>query len=408
MDRYKKNKTMIQNIILVLYYISALPEITMILPEQGQWYTPMNQLRTITVDAMVVCALVTVVHKFLQERDKDKNILQQGISFVLNHIALFIPLIVFTIVCPVSKNTYQLKLFLFIIAMSDTDLDEHFKYLLVINVLFMFGIFYMYKIGMLSDIVVGRTGSDVVRHSYGYLFPLDFHGHLLSICFMYMYIRKEKFSIFDACMVNVANVMFYLQTDARMDMVAITLASILLCFVNMIGQEKFANGFIKGLCWIYTLGLTITPFLVTIFYNPDVAWMAKLNQIFSDRLTLQKRVLGEHGIPLFGKQINWVGWGGYDGTAKPDYNYVDCSFIRDTLDRGILFEIIFIIGCICLFTQLIRKKNITGVILMACFLFSCLTEMHVVLINFYPIMFLFSTIVMLSNKEMLGLFKKGE
>jgi hypothetical protein len=165
----------------------------MILPEQGQWYIPMNQLRTVTVDAMVICAAVTIVHKFLGERDKEKNILHQGLTFFINHIALFIPLIVFTIVCPVSKNTYQLKLFLFIIAMSDTDLDEHFKYLLVVNVLFMFSIFYMNRIGMLSDVVIGRRTYEVVRHSYGYLFPLDFHGHLLSICFMYMYIRKEHF-----------------------------------------------------------------------------------------------------------------------------------------------------------------------------------------------------------------------
>ena len=190
---YRKIKTYIQTVILVLYYISALPESTMLFADQGQFYGPCNQLRTITVYAMYLCAAVSVIHRFMAERDPAEGILRQVFMFPFRHLAMTIPAAAFFICIFASKNTYQFKLFMFLIAMSDTDLDNHYKGLFLINVLFMGWIMWMTSQGYIRDVTAYREGSDIVRHSLGYIFPLDCHGHLLSIVLIYMYLRKQKF-----------------------------------------------------------------------------------------------------------------------------------------------------------------------------------------------------------------------
>ena len=402
---YRKIKTYIQTVILVLYYISALPESTMLFADQGQFYTPFNRLRTFTVFAMTVCAGVSILHRFLQERDPGEGLLKQVMMFPFRHLAMTIPAAAFFICIFTSKNTYQFKLFLFLIAMSDTDLDHHFKGLFIINVLFMIWIIWWTKQGLIRDIIAYRH-DDSLRHSLGYIFPLDCHGHLLSIILMYMYLRKEKFTWYDMLAVNAVNYIFFRLTDARTDMIVIVLSSLTLCAVNKIGQEKFSGYIWSVLEAAGTLLMGICPFILTWMYNPEIPWMNKLNIILSGRLELQKKVALEEGFSLFGKPIEWTGWGGYDGTDKPDYNYVDCSFMRDTFDRGISFEVIFLTGCTFLYFFLNRKKDVTGAIVMFFFLLSALVEDHIIMINFFPVMFLFSGIVMLENREFLGLIKR--
>lgn len=405
---YRKIKTYIQTVILVLYYISALPESTMLFADQGQFYGPCNQLRTITVYAMYLCAAVSVIHRFMAERDPAEGILRQVFMFPFRHLAMTIPAAAFFICIFASKNTYQFKLFMFLIAMSDTDLDNHYKGLFLINVLFMGWIMWMTSQGQIRDVTAYREGSDIVRHSLGYIFPLDCHGHLLSIVLIYMYLRKQKFDWYDVIAVNVPNYLLYTQTDARTDMIVIVLASITLFIVNEIGQEKFSGYIWSCLEAAGTLLMGICPFILTWMYDPEIPWMKKLNSLLSNRLALQKKVVAEEGFSLFGKPIQWTGWGGYDGTDKPDYNYVDCSFMRDTFDRGISFEVIFLTGCTFLYFFLNKKKDVTGSILMFFFLLSALVEDHIIMIQFYPIMFLFAGIVMLDNREFLGLIKRDK
>lgn len=402
---YRKVKTYIQTVILILYYISALPESTMLFADQGQFYTPFNRIRTLTVYAMTVCAAVSVIHRFAAERDPEKGLFEQILMFPFRHLAMTIPAAAFFICIFASKNTYQFKLLLFLIAMSDTDLDQHYKGLFVVNVLFMVWIMLWTKQGLIRDVTAYRNDG-TIRHSLGYIFPLDCHGHLLSIALIYMYLRKEKFNWYDVIAVNVPNCLLYTRTDARTDMIVIVLASAALFIINKIGQEKFSGYIWSVLESFGTLVMAACPFVLTWMYDPEIPWMRRLNSILSDRLALQKKVVAEEGFSLFGKPIEWTGWGGYDGTDKPDYNYVDCSFMRDTFDRGISFEVIFLTGCTFLYFFLNRKKDVTGAVLMFFFLLSALVEDHIILIQFYPIMFLFSGIVMLENRELTGLLKR--
>ena len=164
-------------------------------------------------------------------------------------------------------------------------------------------------------------------------------------------------------------------------MIVIVLASITLFIVNKIGQEKFSGYIWSCLEAAGTLLMGICPFILTWMYDPEIPWMKKLNSLLSNRLALQKKVVAEEGFSLFGKPIQWTGWGGYDGTDKPDYNYVDCSFMRDTFDRGISFEVIFLTGCTFLYFFLNKKKDVTGSILMFFFLLSALVEDHIIMIQ---------------------------
>ena len=79
----------------------------------------------------------------------------------------------------------------------------------------------------------------------------------------------------------------------------------------------------------------------------------KANNIMSGRLKYTKQAIEEYGINLFGKDIEWKGWGGYGYIEKEifKYNYVDIAYFKILFDKGLIFLLLYIIG----YTSYMRK-----------------------------------------------------
>ena len=388
----KETKTNIAGLLLGIYYASALPDVTMLVVEQPALMGICNQVRTYSVYGIYLLAAYTLIADFLDTKE-------DGILYWLKrHLPFLAALAVCACVKVSTGDMLPLKIVLFMAAVHKTDLKKIFMILLAVHIVFTVLVFAAFKAGMISDVIVPRKNGSI-RHSLGFIYPLDLHGHYLSMVFMYMYIRAEKFGIRDAVLVNALSALLFLATNARTDLLVIILASAVLVCVNRFRKKEIRTR-AAGICAaVYTLALAVPPFILTAVYDPENGFMAKLNSILTNRLAIQQRVIRETGYPLFGKAMEWIGWGAYDGTNRPDYNFVDCTFLKDTVDFGILFEILFIAGMIALFVYLLKKKDMPSVVIMAFFLLSCTIEYHTVLTYMYPILLLLNNVLIREGKE---------
>lgn len=385
-------KTNIAGLLLGVYYASALPDVTMLVVEQPALMGICNQIRTYTVYGIYLLAAYTLITDFLDSREEG----------ILQTVKRYLPFLAISSVCICVKistgDMLPLKIVLFMAAVHKTDLKKIFMILLAVHIVFTLAVFAAFKAGMITDVIVPRKNGSI-RHSLGFIYPLDLHGHYLSMVFMYMYIRAEKFNAYDAGIVNALSALLFLATNARTDLLVIILASLVLVYVNRKGFKKISDH-AAGICaGAYTLALTLTPFILTAVYDPESSFMAKLNRALTNRLAIQQKVIRETGYPLFGKAMEWIGWGAYDGTNRPDYNFVDCTFLKDTIDFGIFFEILFIAGMIALFLYLLKKGELTSAVIMAFFLLSCTIEYHTVLTYMYPILLLLNNVLINEGRE---------
>ncbi|MCR5794282.1 MAG: hypothetical protein K6G61_02875 [Solobacterium sp.] len=385
-------KTYIAGVLFGIYYASALPDVTMLVVEQPGLMGICNQVRTYSVYGIYLLAAYTLITGFLDSRG-------DGIlTWVKRHLPFLAALAVCACVKVSTGDMLPLKIVLFMAAVHKTDLKKIFMILLGVHIVFTLLVFAAFRAGMITDVIVPRKNG-AIRHSLGFIYPLDLHGHYLSMVFMYMYIRAEKFGIRDALLVNALSALLFIATNARTDLAVILLASLVLAAVNRIGLKKIGTC-AAGICAAaYTLALSVTPFILTAVYDPENAFMARLNRMLTGRLAIQHRVIRETGYPLFGRVMEWIGWGAYDGTDRPDYNFIDCTFLKDTVDFGILFEILFIIGMIALFVYLLKKEDLPSVVIMAFFLLSCTIEYHTVLTYMYPILLLLNNVLIYEGKE---------
>ena len=67
---------------------------------------------------------------------------------------------------------------------------------------------------------------------------------------------------------------------------------------------------------------------------------------------------------MFGKNIDWIGSGGvglYEKVNALDYNFVDCSYIKDMFNYGIILMVLFYFHCYFIFIVILfreyKRKN---------------------------------------------------
>ena len=102
----------------------------------------------------------------------------------------------------------------------------------------------------------------------------------------------------------------------------------------------------------------------------------------------------EYGLSLFGKNIEWVGFGvGADPTKV--YNYVDCSYVQILLSYGIIILLIVIFAYFLIIKQAYVKKDYMFILIILSILILNITEPRLINIIYNP--FIISASFFLKN-----------
>ena len=114
-----------------------------------------------------------------------------------------------------------------------------------------------------------------------------------------------------------------------------------------------------------------------------------LDRLLTKRIQYMTAGFRNYGVHLFGKNIQWVGFGGSDNTDSllESYNFVDNSYARILMNYGILIFILVLVILIVM-SRAVRIQYQDGrIILVLCVLMYCFVEPRLTDIYVNPFLF---------------------
>lgn len=403
-----EHKEMLVSIALTICFTSGLVWITDYTDAaMAVW----SKVRYVSYLMFAVLALHTMTGEYLKEKEEhpERSIPALVLNYLREHAYFTVFALVSLAVLAVTHHMQPIVFLMMVIAMADTGFDKHALILFIVHLAFMTGLITLHKFGFQDQVVYTRFTDGTVRYSLGYLFPLEFHGHFLFIAFLYIYLRKKKLLLQDFLMITLFNVLIFEFTDARTDFYVIQFVTCVTLLVNLIGARRVMDHLHLWFWEACAVLSAAVPFVLAYAYREGSAFWDKLDHMLTERISITSRVLKTTGMPVFGKAMRWVGLG-FNGWGEEgmEYNWIDFSFVKDSVDYGWIFVILLVIGFVLLIAYEFRKKDIFGVIIIEGLLLSCMVEYHSFMPSVYPLILMMTSFILMPNKEMLSLFRKNK
>ena len=389
--RNKKLQEKLFIIIFSIYTLSSLETITMF-EQIAILSLVFKVLRYLTYVFFLWFAFVFLLN--LRTYDLKNNIRLSQIIKNLSEELIQRPIIIIAIVISfcvliVSKNRLPLIVTLILIGSSQFNFKNIIKYTLMINVLLTFITIICSELKFIPEIIIAREDG-TLRYSLGFVYPLELMCNYLFIIMMYIYDHSQSFSFKDVVVINIINILLFKLTDARTSFILIMLISMVAYFFNKIDINHFFNFIKKWALCFFALVCSFGSIALSWFYSDSNLLLVYINNLLSGRLLLGHQGLNEFGLSLFGKQIEWVGFGAQTDLnyASQNYNFVDCSYTKNLLDFGVIFFILIIIGYIYILISLYNQKNIMGIIVICFILIVSIVEPRLFQIEMNPFLIL--------------------
>lgn len=380
-------------------YIFSLVFTSTVLPEISNFFNIILKL------IRYICYLA-FVFKIIEDIKSSKKI---TISMIVFTIITFLTFIV-------SRNKSIVFFYLAMMAFRNLDIDKLIKNAYNITFVIFFGTITLSLLGIIPDWTFPR--GTLIRHSLGFIYATDCIGIFLTMVLMYFYQKKSEAPIFEIIILEFINVVLYKYTDGRLSFVLVTILLGLLLLSKMkilkdIFNTKFINNVVKVMCYSAPVIFLITFNFLTYAYSKNYSNMDKINNLFSDRLELTSRAYKENGVPIFGKDIKWYGWGGYgyvnlEDMDKFNYNFVDSSYAKLIFDNGIIYMLLVIFAYTYILIYNFKNKSYWAVISLLFVLIWSFIEPYIINIGRNPLTLLLLPILEIKTIDLKQYIKKGK
>jgi hypothetical protein len=266
-----------------------------------------------------------------------------------------------------------LLVILFIIAAENVNLQEVFRFLAIMMIIYITVIVFLDWLGLFEgyaeqiESVDRNTEEGIVSRAFlGFDYPTKVPNYFYSIVLIVGFCRKDKgLNLFLLAIAFSINYYLYLTTDTR----AVYYEVMLYLFVTAllkISKRLFGINIVKcriiKLLALFSYPIFIgVSFYMGYFYDTSKKWMTHINWILSNRLSLTKAAIDEFGIHMWGSKFEWR-LDGYRGTS--DYMFVDCSYWNLLLKYGIILFAVIVILFMIIMVDAIRENDDTLVWIM--------------------------------------------
>ena len=205
-------------------------------------------------------------------------------------------------------------------------------------------------VGIIPDYTYERW--DGLVHSFGFSYYSEIPFILLFAMMEYMYLRKKLKWIELAVLCAASYVVF------KLFMLRLAFVLTLLCILLYVLVVKYPvinlqwklTGIITKIGFAVCAGASI---LLAYFYNANVSWMAKIDELLSTRLYNGHQAFERYDVSFFGQWLEMVGNTEMNYQSGKEYFYVDCGYLFSFISYGILFTIVLL----CLFTFIFDRSR---------------------------------------------------
>lgn len=211
--------------------------------------------------------------------------------------------------------------------------------------------------GVITNLVYHR--GDQVRMSFGFIYPTDFAAGIVFMITAWVVLRQARCTWIEIGLMIISVVLFEKYCDVRNSEIVMMILIICVVYLKIRnklaakkGKEYTPSLLLKILCLVAPYGLAGFMILVSRLYRPDIEWMAKLNTLFSTRLSLGKEVFDRYDIQIWGQDIPMRGNGGSTEVVA-DYFFIDSSYVNILMRLGLVAFIL-----VMLIISIIMIKNL--------------------------------------------------
>ena len=274
---------------------------------------------------------------------------------------LFVFLIIgsFVIARRYSGADALLETRLLIAGANDIDYRKILKVYLIVEIPMIICTMIVGYTGVITNLVYHR--GDQVRMSFGFIYPTDFAAGIVFMITVWIVLRQARCTWIEIGMMIISVVLFEKYCDVRNSEIVMMILIICVVYLkirNKLGAKK-GKGYIpslllKILCLVAPYGLAGFMILVSRFYRPDIEWMAKLNTLFSTRLSLGKEVFDRYDVQIWGQDIPMRGNGGSTEVVA-DYFFIDSSYVNILMRLGL---VVFILVMLIISIIMIKNLNL--------------------------------------------------
>lgn len=212
--------------------------------------------------------------------------------------------------------------------------------------------------GVITNLVYHR--GEQVRMSFGFVYPTDFAAGIIFMVTAWVVLRQVRCTWIEIGLMIISVVLFEKYCDVRNSEIVMMILIICVVYLKIRnklaakkGKEYTPSLLLKILCLVAPYGLAGFMILVSRFYRPDIEWMAKLNTLFSTRLSLGKEVFDRYDIQIWGQDIPMRGNGGSTEVVA-DYFFIDSSYVNILMRLGL---VAFILVMLIISIIMIKSLN---------------------------------------------------
>lgn len=211
--------------------------------------------------------------------------------------------------------------------------------------------------GVITNLVYHR--GEQVRMSFGFVYPTDFAAGIIFMVTAWVVLRQVRCTWIEIGLMIISVILFEKYCDVRNSEIVMMILIICVVYLKIRnklaakkGKEYTPSLLLKILCLVAPYGLAGFMILASRFYRPDIEWMAKLNTLFSTRLSLGKEVFDRYDIQIWGQDIPMRGNGGSTEVVA-DYFFIDSSYVNILMRLGLVAFIL-----VMLIISIIMIKNL--------------------------------------------------
>lgn len=299
--------------------------------------------------------------------------------------------------------------FFFIIAARNMSINQLIKIIFWIQVILTISMAVLSQLGFVSDWTYHLEGRN--RHSLGYLYPSYISSIFFYVILAYLLIRRNRLKLVEVVIIEFLNGIIFYLTDSKTSFFLTAIILIVFWFVKFYKKELKKN-FYSIILYVVSIPVIAIVSIITCFlYSEENKVLLFINSFINNRLIMGHNALFDHGLSLFGEQIQWIGYGGLgylNSSLQGEYNYVDCSYVKVLLDYGIIFFVLMIFGYALVSVRAINNKDRY---LCLCIIFMCaysIIEPRIIEFGFNPFVLTLSALFGKNMREEDELEKFGE
>ena len=283
----------------------------------------------------------------------------------------------------------MLFLILILISSYKTNYNKIIKRTMLLQIILTSIVVILCLTGITQDYLVGRTGSDIIRHSLGFCYTTN----LAQMIYIYLVGSKTKYT--SLAIIQILNIIMYKVTDSRTEflmlefVIVITLVLKILKRINkteiVMKTKKIYSNLFTRTFFIYP----IISFIMVICYSFGGVWN-QVDTMLSGRLKQTYNNIETYGIKPFGNDVELIGNGIREKLEYKNYksNFIDNEYLNILFTKGWIFAIAFIFVLNLLLLILYNDKKYNELLLCSIYLFFGLLNPRIINLLYCPILFM--------------------